>query len=120
MTNAELLKLMDDSIAKELDDAEYPYTELVRNALIHDRRYMQDELAEMVNEDVTAATLTLIDELKHRAMIPDHYPADREFVTELALRLSLCPHHLHDYAICFDDSNPECAMIRHIHPGHDS
>jgi len=46
--------------------------------------------------------------------------ASREAVTELALGFSLCPLHLHDYAICFDDDEPECEAIRAIHPGHDT
>jgi hypothetical protein len=45
---------------------------------------------------------------------------DREELTELALSMSLCPLHLCDYAICFDDEDPECAQIREIHPGHDT
>lgn len=49
------------------------------------------------------------------------YPDNaRMILTQIALDLSLCPYHLVDYAICFDDANPACAMIRHIHPGHDS
>lgn len=45
--------------------------------------------------------------------------AKEEFTT-LALSLSLCPMHLLDYAICFDDDTPECAAIRIIHPSHDT
>jgi hypothetical protein len=44
----------------------------------------------------------------------------RESLTEIALRLSLCPLHLIDYAICFDDEDDECAQIRTIHPSHDT
>jgi hypothetical protein len=44
----------------------------------------------------------------------------REEITELALSLSLCPIHLHDYAICFDDEFDDCAQIRIIHPTHDT
>jgi hypothetical protein len=44
----------------------------------------------------------------------------REQLTERALAESLCPLHLIDYAICFDDDNPECAAIRMIHPEHDT
>lgn len=43
-----------------------------------------------------------------------------ELRTELALAESLCPMHFIDYAICFDDNDPECAAIRHIHPSHDT
>jgi len=45
---------------------------------------------------------------------------DREELTELALSLSLCPLHLIDYAICFDDQTDDCAAIRIIHPSHDT
>jgi hypothetical protein len=46
--------------------------------------------------------------------------ADREYLTEIALERSLCPLHLHDYAICFDDDELECATLRMIHPSHDT
>lgn len=44
----------------------------------------------------------------------------REELTELALSMSLCPIHLVDYAICFDDEDTECRQVRRIHPGHDT
>lgn len=45
---------------------------------------------------------------------------DRESLTKLNLSLSLCPIHFLDYAICFDDDNPECSQVRFIHPNHDT
>jgi len=47
-------------------------------------------------------------------------PVAREALTETALSLSLCPLHLIDYAICFDDQTPECEAIRQVHPTHDT
>lgn len=44
----------------------------------------------------------------------------RESITGWALSLSLCPLHFVDYAICFDDEDAECTLIRTIHPAHDS
>lgn len=44
----------------------------------------------------------------------------RERLTHIALALSLCPVHLVDYAICFDDDDAECAQVRIIHPSHDT
>jgi hypothetical protein len=41
-------------------------------------------------------------------------------VTSLALADSLCPVHFNDYAICFDDNTPGCAIVRTIHPSHDT
>lgn len=43
-----------------------------------------------------------------------------EYRTQLALSLSLCPFHLIDYAICFDDKSTDCYQIRLIHPLHDT
>lgn len=40
--------------------------------------------------------------------------------TDTALAYSICPMHLCDYAICFDDENPECAALREANPGHDT
>lgn len=45
---------------------------------------------------------------------------DREAETALLLAHSLCPLHRIDYAICFDDEDPECEAIRAIHPDHDT
>lgn len=47
-------------------------------------------------------------------------PWYREDITRWALERSLCPYHFIDYAICFDDDDPACAMIRLIHPSHDT
>lgn len=44
--------------------------------------------------------------------------ANPETWTYLLLSLSLCPMHERDYAICFDDEDPECAAIRETHPSH--
>lgn len=44
----------------------------------------------------------------------------REEITFWALSDSLCPIHFCDYAMCFEDDDPECATIRLIHPGHDT
>jgi hypothetical protein len=46
--------------------------------------------------------------------------ADRELLTRACLDLSVCPVHLVDYMICFDDDDPECAIVRMIHPTRDN
>jgi hypothetical protein len=70
----------------------------------------------------TATTALAMSERAQRIVFtlihPD--PGMRELLTDTALDLSLCPLHLVDYAICFDDENPECASIRTIHPSHDT
>lgn len=64
--------------------------------------------------------------IEHANRLHDAYqlilaePDNRDILTEIALALSLCPLHLCDYAICFDDENDECATIRLIHPSHDT
>ena len=46
---------------------------------------------------------------------------NRDEVSEIAMSLSLCPIHFVDWAICFDDSDPECSQVRDIFPvGHDT
>jgi hypothetical protein len=51
------------------------------------------------------------------------YPHDehaRHALSDLLLSYSLCPMHAIDYAICFDDSDDECATIRAYFPIHDT
>ena len=49
----------------------------------------------------------------------DPYATDQ--ISHLAMELSLCPMHFVDWAICFDDENPECEQIRQVFPhGHDT
>jgi hypothetical protein len=69
------------------------------------------------------------DALDFRADYPraDHSTIDallaaltRDERSALALDLSLCPLHLIDYAICFDDDDPDCAAIRDCFPNHDT
>jgi hypothetical protein len=50
----------------------------------------------------------------------DDYPYSRDDLTRLLLDNSLCPLHAIDYAICFDDDDPDCTAIRTIHPSHDT
>ena len=52
--------------------------------------------------------------------LSDDRPEITEHITMRALSHSLCPAHFVDYAICFDDEDPDCAQIRAIHPCHDS
>lgn len=41
--------------------------------------------------------------------------------SELAIDdFSLCPLHMIDYAICFDDDTDDCRMIRACFPSHDT
>lgn len=49
------------------------------------------------------------------------YDFARDELTALCIELSLCPLHRIDWAICFDDQDPECDQIRAIYPNsHDT
>lgn len=58
-----------------------------------------------------------IERPRFTAMIAAMTTDDR---STLMLALSLCPLHSCDYAICFDDDDPECESIRACFPEHDS
>lgn len=45
---------------------------------------------------------------------------DPDSLARARLDESLCPLHAIDYAICFDDDDDECALIRDIFPSHDT
>lgn len=96
-----------------------------------------DLSADPADYDTDLATYAIIAELLESLFSDDR--TEREQLTELALNLSLCPIHFHDYAICFDDATcaetleptdpalasaldytAECAQIRLIHPLHDT
>jgi len=46
--------------------------------------------------------------------------ADPQTTSMMRLEHSLCPLHHCDYAICFDDDDPDCATIRDLFPDHDT
>lgn len=55
------------------------------------------------------------------SFIKEYQFGGRDKLTELAMDLSLCPLHMIDWAICFDDQTPECSQIRQIFPNsHDT
>lgn len=62
----------------------------------------------------------IYDYLRALLSIIDAAPYMTERMTALLLDNSLCPMHAIDYAICFDDDDPDCAAIRAIHPSHDT
>ena len=78
--------------------------------------YARDRLIDESNDDFDLRTA---DTPRIRELI-DIILSDRELLTTALLDFSLCPLHRIDYAICFDDDDPECAPIRDIHPSHDT
>lgn len=79
----------------------------------------------------------LVDEYKERPELKQYIPVIQEqlqyayqsllideygkhFISTLALTYSVCPMHHCDYCACFDDDDPECALIREYFPSHDT
>lgn len=62
----------------------------------------------------------IYDALRALLAMIDAAPYQTDRMTALLLDNSLCPMHAIDYAICFDDDDPDCAAIRTIHPSHDT
>lgn len=95
-----------------------------------------EELCAKINEtNTTDGDVDEFNEIREAVIYYDSFPAasplqawaaervnqiDRDELTFLALSMSLCPMHLHDYAICFDDETDECKAIREVWPGHDT
>lgn len=86
--------------------------------LLIDRNYSPS--SDMRDPFPLDAPLFIYDHLRALLAIIDaaDYMTDR--MTALLLDNSLCPMHAIDYAICFDDDDPDCAAIRIIHPSHDT
>jgi hypothetical protein len=115
-----------DAMTALLDDA--ADSMLIRSLLI-DIDSPDDELLDDLrecNDPIDDETLHNINALRETCRDLLNDPHNRELLTDTALALSLCPLHLHDYAICFDDAAcdieyaDECAAIRTIHPSHDT
>lgn len=95
---------------------DHPHDHLARalRDLLIDRDYTPTD-TELDCPDYAYATM------RYLLAIIDAYPYNRETLTKLLLDNSLCPLHAIDFAICFDDDDPECAAIRTIYPhSHDT
>lgn len=95
-------------ITQPLDDRTFAAAEYLRDLLI-DSDTDDSDIPDLHPDDANAL----------RELLPIA-STDRELLTTLLLDDSLCPLHAIDYAICFDDNDPECAAIRAIHPSHDT
>ena len=110
-----------DRILANNDDASYA---AIRDLLCDDSATLNASLA-ITNSDDYDADIDLIASLI-QDIIDDiefsrtYTPDSRQRLSILALSLSLCPLHFHDYAICFDDSLEECEIIRDFFPSYDS
>jgi hypothetical protein len=90
----------------------------IRNLLITDidDHPTADEYCE---SDIAPQLASILDRAFRDATAQYHETA-RHRLSDLLLSYSLCPMHHTDYAICFDDENPECATIRAYFPSHDT
>lgn len=91
------------------------------------RQLYNAEIAQVVwyNEKYGGSTPTLSRKqairLLHEQRALWQYEFSRDEYSEFAMGMSLCPLHFLDWAICFDDENPECSQIREVFPvGHDT
>ncbi len=73
-------------------------------------------------EDQRAMSVTDIAEIVEAVDTLKGYKyGGRDKLSDVAMNLSLCPLHMIDWAICFDDQPIECAQIRTIFPtSHDT
>jgi hypothetical protein len=82
----------------------------------HDDRY--NDLRELLIDSDTATLITDAATADQLDALINALSIDAR--SALELDLSLCPLHHCDYAICFDDRDPECFAIRTCFPSHDS
>ena len=116
MTNRPLdiapdLRAIDDAISA-LDATTDDFASLaIRDAMINDLDD-SDLRALSADYDISAHLL--------RPILAAILSLDTDSLSTLRLSFSLCPIHNIDYAICFDDDNPNCAQIRAAFPSHDT
>lgn len=101
------------------------HTDPYRDDCIHDlrNRDMRDLLLNDADTDTCSPDADRIRDhilaLREYAALP-HDESATQSLSLLALEYSLCPMHMIDYAICFDDDDPDCATIRAFFPSHDT
>ena len=113
------------------DDSCPDQTDAFRDDCIHDLRDrdIRNLLCTDIDDHPTADEFCESDIAPQLAAIIDRAFSDasaqyaesaRHNLSNLLLSHSLCPMHHTDYAICFDDDDPECAQIRAFFPSHDT
>lgn len=87
---------------------------MLRNLLIDIDDTPTTHPADFADDPITHALLRA----SLRTMIDYDYSTHE--LSMMRLDHSLCPLHHIDYAICFDDDDPDCATIRALFPSHDT
>lgn len=109
-TTTEITERIDAILALPDEDCEINYT--FREILMGEGDATQKDIT--CTFDIGLELLELVAELR------THYIAT-DVLTQYAIAMSLCPLHFRDWAICFDDADPECDQIRTIYPhSHDT
>lgn len=96
----------------------FHFTTAIRDLLI-DRDATADEPSDAIPASFTAPDF-IYDFARALLAMIDRAPYQTHKLSMLALDHSLCPMHFCDYAICFDDDDPECAAIRACFDSHDT
>jgi hypothetical protein len=109
-----------DELRKMIDLHSKTHTSDVPNAIRDALIYAPDPLDADIWTITTNEHETINYLVSHAFALAETDRTERHFLTELLLNLSLCPIHRCDYAICFDDENDECAVIRTYFPLHDT
>lgn len=96
----------------------FHFTSALRDLLIdRDATSTPDPNPQLANFNSPAY---IYDFIRSLLALIDAAPYQTDSLSRLALDHSLCPMHFIDYAICFDDDDPDCAAIRSIFPDHDT
>lgn len=80
-------------------------------------RDLRDLLIDRTDIDLASDCAELLRDLLTTLADSPYYTHE---LSMLCLDYSLCPMHNIDYAICFDDLDPDCAAIRACFPHHDT
>lgn len=107
------------ALIESLLTCDCPNQNPIRPECRHDRRQrdMRDLLIDRTDIDLESDCAELLRDALTALL--DH-PYSRDIISTMLLDNSLCPMHAIDYAICFDDDDPDCAAIRSIFPSHDT
>lgn len=115
---------LSELLQTDAEDLDGNYQNLVRDLLTSDlhslhafatTEKLQDDFADWgFTEAEIRETIELLVLISGNEYLTD-------YLSDLAMGMSLCPIHFVDWAICFDDQPDECSQIRAIFPhSHDT
>lgn len=120
-TSRQALNELNEMLLADSDTQDLPLYNATRHFLtldLDELYFNRDLLIIEPDDNITHEQAQRIIELLH-TIASDEYC--RDDLSHLAMSFSLCPMHFVDWAICFDDQDPECEQIRSVFPyGHDT